>query len=334
MVSDGTGVSLTSSLGNTMTIDDAQIRMSGAGVGLVFSVQTSASAFLRARFLTVRGDGTANSVGVASQGATVGTLADVTLEDSIVAGFDHALRCDPGSGQARLAARFSAFDPGDLVQRCAAAIDASTGNVASDPQLVPAANGDLLLAEISPAIDAGDPAQSAPSPATDLAGDARLVDGNRDGTARVDMGAFEYAPRVVEPPPGVRPRPLARLAVTRFRIAPASFAPVPHARRGARRSASRGLPHGATFRFHLSREATVAIRVSVLRRARRGRRLVAVLRRTLRRAFGAGDARLRFDGRDGRGHALAPGRYRATIAARDGFTTATARAVTFAIVAP
>ena len=43
----------------------------------------------------------------------------------------------------------------------------------------------------SPAIDAGD--NTAPQlPALDLDGAARIVDGNFDGTARVDMGAYEY----------------------------------------------------------------------------------------------------------------------------------------------
>src|SRR5207247_120683 len=45
----------------------------------------------------------------------------------------------------------------------------------------------------SPAIDAG--SNSAPNlPATDLDGNARIVDGNDDGTAVVDMGAYEFFP--------------------------------------------------------------------------------------------------------------------------------------------
>ena len=336
--SNGTGITFTSSLSNTLTLDDAQIRMSGAGDGVVFSAQSSSPAFLQAHFLTVVGDGTRNSAGVVSSGGGAATSTSVTLEDSIVAGFDHALACFDGAGPARLTVRYAAFDPSDLVDSCATRIDARTGNLGSEPGLVADANGDLRLPAGSPAIDAGDPTLLTPSPTTDLAGAARIFDGNGDGTARVDMGAFEWAPAPPPPPGGGsgggnNPPPVA-LAVTHFRISPRRFAPAPlGARTGARRAGRR--PHrGATFRFHLSRAARVTIRISLVKRARRGRRVVLVLRRVLPGGvLRAGDHRLRFDGRDGRGHPLAPGRYRATIGARDGADRASARAIGFTIVA-
>ncbi|MCB0132419.1 MAG: hypothetical protein KDD78_16270, partial [Caldilineaceae bacterium] len=43
------------------------------------------------------------------------------------------------------------------------------------------------------AIDAGD---NAVAPMTDYAGNARPVDGNADGAALVDMGAYEFVPPV------------------------------------------------------------------------------------------------------------------------------------------
>ena len=69
------------------------------------------------------------------------------------------------------------------------------GNISEDPGFVRDAYGDVLgdyhLQMTSPAVDAGDNAAPA-MPPVDLDGGARVVDGNQDGDARVDMGAFEY----------------------------------------------------------------------------------------------------------------------------------------------
>ncbi len=52
--------------------------------------------------------------------------------------------------------------------------------------------GDLGLTANSPCVDTGD--NAAVTVATDLAGLPRIVDGDGDGTATVDMGAFELHP--------------------------------------------------------------------------------------------------------------------------------------------
>ena len=61
--------------------------------------------------------------------------------------------------------------------------------------------GDYHILPGSPCIDAGtndidnpDTPEVETLPATDIAGIARVIDGNRDGTATVDMGAYEYLP--------------------------------------------------------------------------------------------------------------------------------------------
>jgi hypothetical protein len=69
------------------------------------------------------------------------------------------------------------------------------GNISADPVFFRESYGDVLgdyhLQQTSPGIDAGD--NAAPQiPMLDLDGAARIVDGDFDGTARVDMGAYEY----------------------------------------------------------------------------------------------------------------------------------------------
>ena len=65
----------------------------------------------------------------------------------------------------------------------------TNGNISADPLFVGTAN--LMLQAGSPAIDAGD--NAAPNlPAKDLANKPRIVDGNGDGSAIIDMGAYEF----------------------------------------------------------------------------------------------------------------------------------------------
>lgn len=75
-----------------------------------------------------------------------------------------------------------------LLGTCAGQSSAN-GNISVDP--LASKSGKLKAG--SPAIDAG--TNSAPNlPAKDLANKPRIVDGNNDGIATVDMGAYEYQP--------------------------------------------------------------------------------------------------------------------------------------------
>ncbi|RKY11274.1 MAG: hypothetical protein DRP82_07660, partial [Planctomycetota bacterium] len=75
-----------------------------------------------------------------------------------------------------------------------------TGNITEnnciydDPQFVDAANGDYHLRDTSPCIDAGDNTLVPGGVDEDLDGNQRVVDGNNDGTAVVDIGTYEYQP--------------------------------------------------------------------------------------------------------------------------------------------
>lgn len=60
-----------------------------------------------------------------------------------------------------------------------------------ESRFVNASGGNFRLQSNSPAIDRGSNAAIA-GVTTDLAGNPRIVDGNRDGTATVDLGAYEF----------------------------------------------------------------------------------------------------------------------------------------------
>ena len=57
-------------------------------------------------------------------------------------------------------------------------------------------DGDYRLRGDSPCIDAGDLNFIAGPNETDIDGNPRVIDGDEDGIARVDMGAFEYVPSI------------------------------------------------------------------------------------------------------------------------------------------
>jgi hypothetical protein len=66
---------------------------------------------------------------------------------------------------------------------------AGAGNINADPRFVSA--GDYHLAPGSPCIDAGTNSPPGGLPATDIESNPRVLDGNGDGSAVADMGAYE-----------------------------------------------------------------------------------------------------------------------------------------------
>lgn len=192
------------------TIDDVAIRLHGSGIfGAIGLLATgdliTSGGTLTARHLTISGDGQAGSIGLFS-GATATfppSTQTVTLRSSIVRGVATSFQrsgasAGANSGTANLSILYSDFDPSTATQSGPGTGPDVTDprNIDADPRFVNAAGGDLRLRGGSPAIDTGDLAGlSVAEPLTDVLGAPRLVDGNGDGTARQDMGAFEYQRR-------------------------------------------------------------------------------------------------------------------------------------------
>ncbi len=67
------------------------------------------------------------------------------------------------------------------------------GNLNVSPRFSDLLRGDFRLSASSPCVDAGDRA-TPHGDGEDITGNPRVVDGNRDGVAVIDMGAYEYEP--------------------------------------------------------------------------------------------------------------------------------------------
>ncbi len=85
---------------------------------------------------------------------------------------------------------------GTIAHSCAIGLaDGVSGNTGVDPMAYfrDPSNGDFSMLGSFPGIDAGDASVAFAADATDLSGAAgRILDGNGDGTAVIDMGAYEY----------------------------------------------------------------------------------------------------------------------------------------------
>ena len=120
------------------------------------------------------------------------SLKDTMINNVVLATTGTALTCDAGAQPAASHNDIYSLNGVAFGGNCSS-MAGSNGNIAADPLFVNAAHGNFQLLWNSPAIDAGDNS-AANLPSKDFGGNPRIVDGNGDGNAVVDMGVYEFQP--------------------------------------------------------------------------------------------------------------------------------------------
>jgi hypothetical protein len=173
--------------GATATVDDSLLQISDAGAPASQGLRAFNAGTIDAHDLTIIGTGADQGVTASNSGAGTST---VNVDSSIIQGFGADLHtADSGPGTSVVSPDYTRFTTSDTSD--GGSISAGTGNdTTSPPGFVNEAAGDFRLRFDSALIDAGDPV--AMTLDEDLDGRTRVVDGDGDSTAVVDMGAFEY----------------------------------------------------------------------------------------------------------------------------------------------
>lgn len=121
---------------------------------------------------------------------------ETNVSGTIIRGYPAAYRLQAATGantgDNKLTIDYSNFDDAAAQVVGDHQLTLGTHNINIDPMFV--GPGDYRLREGSPSIDAADPASALTE---DLLGDLRPVDGDRNGTAIGDQGAFEFDPPVL-----------------------------------------------------------------------------------------------------------------------------------------
>jgi hypothetical protein len=302
-------------LSKVTTISNSLVHLAGYyGTGIRADTQGSDTT-VNADGVTVTAPYVPDVVGVgAGNWLAPAQNAEVNLTNSIVRTGGaplFAFASDTGSGHARVAASYSDYDPAyNATMGVNASISEANVSNVGDAGFVDPASKDLRLSAGSALLDLGDPATAQ---GLDLDGNPLVADGNGDGTARRDLGAFERQPEPAagggQPGSGGPVADTQLPVITAFRASPSVFAIA-----RARTPVAARTARGTRLRYTLSEPARVSISVkhAVKRDGHVRYRTVGSLRRT--GAYGPNT--MRFTGRIGK-RALRPGRYRAVITATD-----------------
>jgi hypothetical protein len=302
--------------GNVTTIRSSLIRVTGPiATGISALQKPGYNGQVHLDGVAVDGPGG----GPGTTGVFAGNLLDpthsvnVTIKNSIIRGFDKALNF-LGFGNYSVVHATSSYSDYDVAKAKfsgpGAGITQTNITNVGDAGFANPATGNYHLLPGSALIDAGDPATLQ---GLDLEKRALVADGNDDGNARRDVGPFELpappSPTLPAPPPagGGDPTPTTGAGdtqpplITRFRTTRKAFAV------GRARTAVAAFARGTRFRYTLSEDAKVTVKI-----VRRNGRRAGRLERTAKK----GANRIAFSGRIGR-RALKRGRYRAVIVATD-----------------
>ena len=139
------------------------------------------------------GPGGADTRGVWTSTLAQGTKATATVRNSILRGFIASLVAEGGG---KVDASYSDYDGSGNLTQGGEITESSISNVGSAGFTAP---GDYHLTPGSPLVDAGDPGTAQ---GLDVGGNPLVADGNRDGTARRDIGAYELPGPAQLPPDG------------------------------------------------------------------------------------------------------------------------------------
>ena len=195
---------------NAFQLERTTVEASRFGVFVLVANATVANSVIRARTSGATGVMAHNVANIAVDGSTIdgggsgafgvrtgeGTGATIVVRGSIVRGFG----TDLFANTVRAGYGLSVSDS-DYATRNGVSIGDLGGNLNADPHWVDAANGDYRLAAGSPLIDKGPPRAAAPGE-TDRGGASRVTDGDGDGVAVRDIGAFEAGADPTPPPGG------------------------------------------------------------------------------------------------------------------------------------
>jgi hypothetical protein len=191
-----------------VTVEDSLIRLSSHGTGLRAEGANQCGtqqALMFARQMTIVGTGTADGqVGAEVNARLPSQAPEIELTFSIVRDVETAVRQVAESSGASVFLVGATDFEGQRWTRTEAggSVDWSEIilNVNSDPLFTDELLGNFTLRSGSPSIDSSiSPPLAAGESATDLAGNPRIVDGDGDGIAERDQGAFE-APAPPAPP--------------------------------------------------------------------------------------------------------------------------------------